>query len=194
MGGYLQPPIMPDMMNPDMEDMDEEMIMRQLAAQREQAMEDAKESSDEEEEEVEEPPTKKQRTTKGQKATANGAKKEEPKRKGKSEEEVKPKKNKKKGKQAVNKNGIKFKQLKEGTGPAAKKGDKVRVFYVGQTEDKEVFDKAISGTGFEFTLGKGEVIQGWDIGVLGMKLGGKARMTIPANATLQFTVEIKGIN
>merc|ERR1719266_300063 len=206
--GYLQPPIMPDMMNPDMEDMDEEMIMRQLAAQREQATEDAKDSS-EEEEEVEEPPTKKQRTTKGQKATANGAKKEEPKRKGQSEEEVKPKKNKKKGKQAVNKNGIKFKQLKEGTGTPAKKGDKVRVYYVGQTEDKEVFDKAITGSGFEFTLGKGEVIQGWDIGVLGMKVGGKARMTIPSklaygeegsppqipsNATLQFTVEIKGIN
>merc|ERR1712242_620247 len=128
----------------------------------------------------------------------------EPKRKGQSEEEVKPKKNKKKGKQAVNKNGIKFKQLKEGTGAPAKKGDKVRVYYVGQTEDKEVFDKAITGSGFEFTLGKGEVIQGWDIGVLGMKLGGKARMTIPSklaygeegsppqipsNATLQFTVE-----
>merc|ERR1712242_306017 len=104
----------------------------------------------------------------------------EPKRKGQSEEEVKPKKNKKKGKQAVNKNGIKFKQLKEGTGAPAKKGDKVRVFYVGQTEDKEVFDKAITGYGFEFTLGKGEGSQGWDIGVLGMKLGGKARMTIPA--------------
>merc|ERR1712087_1036289 len=141
-------------------------------------------------------------------ATANGAK-EEPKRKGKSEEEVKPKKNKKGKKQEVNKNGIKFKQLKTGTGPSAKKGDKVKVYYVGQTEDKEVFDKAITGSGFEFTLGKGEVIQGWDIGLLGMKLGGKARMTIPAklaygaegsppqipaNATLQFTVEIKGIN
>merc|ERR1712186_189887 len=99
--------------------------------------------------------------------------------------------------------GIQYKDMQDGKGKEAKKGDKVRVYYVGQTEDKEVFDKAITGSGFEFTLGKGEVIQGWDIGVLGMKVGEKARMTIPpklaygdegsppqipANATLSFTV------
>ena len=184
-----------------------------------QAMDDEDEDEEpqlvesEDEEEVEEPPTKKQKTAKGQKATANGTKADKDKKrknakgKGSDEEEVKPKK-KKKGKMVTHK-GIQYKVMSEGKGKACKKGDKLRVFYVGQTEDKEVFDKAITGSGFEFTLGKGEVIKGWDIGCEGMKVGAKRKLvipsklaygsegsppTIPPNATLTFTVEMKAIN
>merc|ERR1712186_94472 len=77
---------------------------------------------DEEDSEVEEPPTKKQKTAKGEKATANGATKADKKRKN----------------------------AKGNSDEEVKNGDKLRVFYVGQTDDKEVFDKAITGPGFDF--------------------------------------------
>ena len=44
-----------------------------------------------------------------------------------------------------------------------------------------MFDSTVSGAPFKFTLGKKEVISGWDVGVAGMKVGGKRRLTIPAN-------------
>ena len=47
-------------------------------------------------------------------------------------------------------------------------------------KDGTIFDKSISGPGFEFTLGKGEVIKGWDFGLKGMKVGGKRRLVVPA--------------
>ena len=115
-----------------------------------------------------------------------------------------PKDDKNKGMKTI-KGGIKYKIMRAGTGKVLKNGDKVTVRYVGQLEDKSVFDKAITGGGFTFTLGKGEVIKGWDIGLKGMKVGGKRRLiippkmaygkqgsepSIPPNATLTFTVEI----
>ena len=75
--------------------------------------------------------------------------------------------------------------------------------------NNKVFDSATKGPGFKFRLGKGEVIKGWDIGLNGMKLGGKRKITIPAplaygakgcppsippNATLVFDVELRGVN
>jgi len=115
-----------------------------------------------------------------------------------------PKEDKNKGMKTI-KGGIKYKIMRAGTGKVLKNGDKVTVRYVGQLEDKSVFDKAITGAGFTFTLGKGEVIKGWDIGLKGMKVGGKRRLiippkmaygkkgsepSIPPNATLTFTVEV----
>jgi len=103
--------------------------------------------------------------------------------------------------------GLKFKDVRVGDGKTVQKGSKVRVYYVGQLDNKTVFDKSISGPGFAFTLGAGEVIKGWDLGVNGMKVGGKRRLQIPAklaygeggsqpdippNAQLTFTVEVKG--
>jgi len=79
------------------------------------------------------------------------------------------------------KNGIRYKEIKEGDGQPIKPGQKIAVYYVGQLPDKKVFDKAIQGEGFEFTFGKGEVIKGWDEGLKGMTVGGKRRLVVPAN-------------
>ena len=67
---------------------------------------------------------------------------------------------------------------KEGTGAEAEHGCEVRVKYVGKLDDGSVFDKAPK---FEFLLGAGEVIKGWDQGVLGMKEGGKRSLVVPSN-------------
>jgi FKBP-type peptidyl-prolyl cis-trans isomerase len=106
------------------------------------------------------------------------------------------------------KNGIQYKDLKVGNGQVIKFGQKLTVYYVGQLDDKSIFDKNITGNGFEFTYGKGEVIKGWDQGLKGMKIGGKRRLIIPSNlgygekgtdnippnSTLTFTIEVKSAN
>ena len=77
--------------------------------------------------------------------------------------------------------GLKIEDLREGTGNAAKKGDKVEVHYVGTLKaDGKQFDSSVAKhKPFVFTIGKGEVIQGWEQGLIGMKVGGKRRLTVP---------------
>ena len=93
-----------------------------------------------------------------------------------------------------------------GTGAEAAKGDKVKVHYVGTLTDGKEFDSSRKHNApFDFQLGAGEVIKGWDQGVAGMKVGGKRKLTVPANlgygmrgsppvipgnATLLFEVEL----
>ena len=152
--------------------------------------------------------------TKEEKKTEDDKDKDKDKEKEKETPKDSPKdsKKKKKGKDKKMQNmkgGIKFRDMKIGGGDVIKPGDKVRVFYVGQLDDKKVFDKCISGQGFEFNLGKGDVIKGWDMGVKGMRVGGKRKLVIPpklgygqagsppqigSNATLTFTIEIKGVS
>ena len=69
-----------------------------------------------------------------------------------------------------------------GDGDEATKGSKVTVHYVGVAfRSGEEFDASWNrGQPFEFALGKGQVIPGWDAGVLGMKVGGRRRLTIPS--------------
>jgi FK506-binding nuclear protein len=67
-----------------------------------------------------------------------------------------------------------------GKGRKAKKGDRVSVRYIGKLLDGKVFDANKKGKPFQFTVGEGEVIKGWDIGVEGMAAGGERRLTIPA--------------
>ncbi len=76
-----------------------------------------------------------------------------------------------------------FQEVEEGTGATAKKGDTVTVQYVGVGYDsEEEFDSSWSrNEPFTFTLGAGEVIKGWDRGVVGMKVGGRRELIIPAN-------------
>lgn len=75
---------------------------------------------------------------------------------------------------------LKSEDLKVGTGDAAKKGDTVDVHYTGWLTDGKKFDSSKDrGEPFTFTLGAGMVIKGWDEGVVGMKVGGKRKLTIP---------------
>jgi FKBP-type peptidyl-prolyl cis-trans isomerase len=70
--------------------------------------------------------------------------------------------------------------LKEGSGVAATTGDKVSVNYVGTFLDGTSFDSNTdTSTPFIFTLGAGQVIKGWDLGVAGMKVGEKRKLTVP---------------
>lgn len=92
-----------------------------------------------------------------------------------------------------------------GTGEEVKAGDTLKVHYVGTLTDGTKFDSSRDrGEPFEFTLGVGDVIAGWDQGLLGMKIGGIRKLTIPAslgygevekpnipaNSTLIFEVEV----
>ena len=98
--------------------------------------------------------------------------------------------------------------LEIGTGPEAKAGDRVSVHYRGTLENGQMFDQSHGRGPFQFGLGAGQVIKGWDEGVAGMRVGGKRRLTIPPamgygargaggvippNATLLFEVELLGI-
>jgi FKBP-type peptidyl-prolyl cis-trans isomerase len=77
---------------------------------------------------------------------------------------------------------LKKEDLKVGTGPATKSGDTVRVHYTGTLLNGTKFDSSRDrNEPFEFTLGQGMVIKGWDEGVAGMKKGGQRKLTIPSD-------------
>lgn len=76
--------------------------------------------------------------------------------------------------------GVIVEDLRVGKGPEAKSGKRVQVYYEGRLKsNNKVFDSSKSGQGFKFPLGRGEVIRGWDIGIAGMKVGSKRRITCP---------------
>jgi FKBP-type peptidyl-prolyl cis-trans isomerase/parvulin-like peptidyl-prolyl isomerase len=97
----------------------------------------------------------------------------------------------------------------EGTGPEAKTGDTVEVHYTGYLEDGTIFDSSVErGTPLSVVIGTGGVIQGWEQGLPGMKVGGKRTLiippslaygetgtgSIPGNATLTFEIELVSVN
>ncbi len=107
--------------------------------------------------------------------------------------------------------GLVIETIVAGSGTkAAKSGDNISVHYTGWLEGGKKFDSSIDrGTPFSFVLGIGNVIKGWDLGVLGMNIGEKRKLIIPSemaygssgvkdvippNATLIFEVELLEIN
>jgi FKBP-type peptidyl-prolyl cis-trans isomerase FkpA len=78
------------------------------------------------------------------------------------------------------KSDLQLEDLAPGTGATADNGRTVRVHYTGWLENGTKFDSSHDrGKPFQFVLGGGRVIRGWDEGVLGMRVGGKRRLTIP---------------
>ncbi|KAJ2821385.1 peptidylprolyl isomerase fpr3, partial [Coemansia sp. 'formosensis'] len=91
----------------------------------------------------------------------------------------KPKAEKPKAKAATLAGGVVVETKTEGAGAGAKKGQRVGMYYVGKLTNGKVFDQNTKGKPFWFRLGAGEVIKGWDTGILGMKKGEERRLTIP---------------
>ena len=105
---------------------------------------------------------------------------------------------------------LEIKTLKEGKGRAIKKGQGAKVHYTGWLTNGKKFDSSKDRKEpFTFRIGAGDVIEGWDLGVVGMKVGEKRKLTIPselaygergagggaipANSTLVFEIELLGI-
>jgi peptidylprolyl isomerase len=109
--------------------------------------------------------------------------------------------------------GLQYRDLVVGKGPLPKDGDTVVVNYTGTFTNGKVFDTSVGKKPFEFNLGRGNVIKGWDEGVASMHVGGKRKLVIPPdlaygsggypnpaggwvippNSTLTFVVELLNI-
>ena len=113
------------------------------------------------------------------------------------------------GKEITTPSGLKYTDIVEGEGATPQTGQTVSVHYTGTLEDGSKFDSSRDrGTPFQFKIGVGQVIPGWDEGVATMKVGGRRQLTIPPdlgygargigpippNATLIFDVELLNIN
>ncbi|MBI4158338.1 MAG: FKBP-type peptidyl-prolyl cis-trans isomerase [Candidatus Yanofskybacteria bacterium] len=106
-------------------------------------------------------------------------------------------------------NGLTVQDVVVGTGKTAENGDTLSAHYIGKLENGTVFDESYGrGQPIQFVLGAGQLIQGWELGLVGMKEGGKRRLVIPPelgygtqgaggaippNATLFFEIELMSV-
>jgi peptidylprolyl isomerase len=113
------------------------------------------------------------------------------------------------GKEVKTADGLIYYDLKAGKGPMPQKGQRVKVHYTGWLTDGKKFDSSVDrGEPFEFNVGAGQVIKGWDEGVGSMHVGGKRQLRIPPqlaygargvgklippNATLIFDVQLLAV-
>lgn len=113
------------------------------------------------------------------------------------------------GPETVTASGLKYVDIVSGDGPNPQVGQTVTVNYTGTLLNGKKFDSSFDhGQPYKFRIGRGEVIKGWDEGLMTMKVGGKRKLTvppelgygvrgfppdIPPNATLQFEVELLDI-
>ncbi|KAI8051683.1 hypothetical protein BDF22DRAFT_691730 [Syncephalis plumigaleata] len=207
-------------------DSEEEAKLLKLIAQDDEDIEYSDEDEEEEEEEEKPVPVKKVKEVANTKRKAEEVpvqtskekknkkeKKEKKENTAASEPAVKKEEDKKSKATKSNRkelsNGLIIEDVETGTGPKATKGKRLAMRYIGRLMNGKVFDQNTKGKPFNFKLGKGEVIKGWDQGIDGMQLNGKRRLTIPpklaygargappdipANATLQFDIQLVGIN
>ena len=106
--------------------------------------------------------------------------------------------------------GLQYWDIRMGNGETAKEGSRVRVHYTGWLTNGKKFDSSVdAGTPFDFRIGNGEVIKGWEEGITGMRVGGKRQLrippslaygaegtpdgSIPPNSTLIFDVQLLAI-
>jgi hypothetical protein len=113
------------------------------------------------------------------------------------------------GAEVTTASGLRYVDLVEGTGPSPRVGQTAVVHYTGTLEDGSKFDSSRDrGQPYEFAVGRGSVIKGWDEGVLTMKVGGRRQLIVPAalgygqsgrppkipgGATLVFDIELLGV-
>ena len=113
------------------------------------------------------------------------------------------------GAEVTTASGLKYTDTVVGTGPSPRPGQTAVVHYTGTLTDGTKFDSSVDrGVPYEFPLGRGRVIRGWDEGIATMKVGGKRRLVVPPalgygaagqpprvppNSTLVFDVELLGV-
>ncbi|XP_047357732.1 46 kDa FK506-binding nuclear protein-like [Vespa velutina] len=96
----------------------------------------------------------------------------------------------------------------ESNGAVAKSGKLISIYYTGKLKNGKKFDESKQGNGFKFKLGRSQVIKGWDVGIIGMKVGGKRQIIIPpamgygakglppyipGNSTLEYEIELRNV-
>lgn len=168
------------------DDSDDEDFMDQMMEEAEDeevsdedVEEEAEDEEDEDDDDSDESETEKKVPVKQEQPKKDKKKKENQKQMNGNASAIEKAKEQPKGQKKTLEGGVQIEEIQVGSGAVAKKGQMAFVYYVGRLKNGKKFDSMNSGKGFKFRIGRGEVIKGWDIGVAGMKVGGKRRIVVP---------------